>query len=278
MAVPGKQAWYYDVDIDKISTKNCRIYTFRSPAISAQIFPINTNYTSENKRLLKFLGDSLLRGLTAALMHRRLPDARCTELVMLSCALTSNYFYGKICKKIGLHNMLPKEMLSRQPENSKFFADLFEAYYFAIYKDCNYDLEAVQAMFDRLITPFLEVYYEWIKPEHQTPNQQTHQLQISAHALINSKRSVIKRGESIIRMGERPIHDVNENFHKRGLPAPKYTAILRQRAGKDYWRISISTKCLTILSIWAPTKSRARGDLTTKVLQHLKSKKSYKST
>ncbi|EGX53176.1 hypothetical protein AOL_s00006g554 [Orbilia oligospora ATCC 24927] len=81
---------------------------------------------------------------------------------MLSCALTSNYFYGKICKKIGLHNMLPKDILSQQPENSKIFADLFEAYYFAIYKDRNYDLEAVQAMFDSLITPYLDVYYKRI--------------------------------------------------------------------------------------------------------------------
>ncbi|KAF3314518.1 hypothetical protein TWF173_004601 [Orbilia oligospora] len=271
MTIPGKQPWYYDVDIDKISTKNCRIYTFRNPAISAQVFPINANYISENKRLFEFLGDSILRALTATLMHRRLPGASCKELAMLSCALTSNYFYGKICKKIGLHNMLPKDILSQQPENSKFFADLFEAYYFAIYKDRNYDLEAVQAMFDSLITPYLDVYYKRIKSMRQSPNQQAHQLQISDHTLINSKRSVIKQRESIIRTGERPIHDVNENFHKRGLPAPKYAAALRRRAGRDSWRISVSTKWLTILSIWASTKSRARGDVATKVLQHLKS-------
>ncbi|KAI5817360.1 ribonuclease III domain-containing protein [Pyronema omphalodes] len=132
----------------KIDLSNIKHFQFANKLLEEEVFThsswgMNRTlwFSSEGnqRRLdndhLEFLGDSVLKGLTARMLDDMFPELTAGQMTTLQEALVNNEFYAYICRQLGLIQRLKVHGEHDKCATTRICAGLFEAYVGGMHKE-----------------------------------------------------------------------------------------------------------------------------------------------
>ncbi|KAI5817381.1 hypothetical protein BZA77DRAFT_40281 [Pyronema omphalodes] len=137
----------YVLQIPKVELGRIQIYDFGDKFLEEEVFTHSSwgmNRTlwfskEDANRLdnshLEFLGDSVLKGLTARLLSDTFPELTSGQMTILQAALVNNEFYSHMSRKLGLVQRLRVRGEHDKSATTRICAGLFEAYVGGMHKE-----------------------------------------------------------------------------------------------------------------------------------------------
>ncbi|KAF8534230.1 ribonuclease III domain-containing protein [Trichophaea hybrida] len=158
-----------------------RIFTHKSASIQQNSW--DTFFTSgafvderQDNEHLEFLGDSVLKGLTAHLIDTLFPDMDEGTMTLLMTALVNNSFYAQLSRILGLDkHLIIAESTGNGPKDSeRVLGGLFGAYVGGMHKEIGMERHMeLYSWFRQLMEPYALDFYKEIQG---TLQQQPEQL------------------------------------------------------------------------------------------------------
>jgi len=162
-----------------ISSKRPRLHTFSDKALEKRVFThksagIQQNSLSaffassvlveerQHNEHLQFLGDSVLKGLTAHLIDNLFPDMDEETMALLMTTLGNNGFYAQLSHILGLdkHLINAESTFSSPLDSEGALSGLFKAYVGGIYKELGMErYTELYSWFCPLMEPYALDFY-----------------------------------------------------------------------------------------------------------------------
>ncbi|KAF8241596.1 ribonuclease III [Wilcoxina mikolae CBS 423.85] len=118
---------------------------------------------------LEFLGDSILKGLTAHLIDRLFPEMDEGRMSILMAALVNNRFYAQLSRALCLDKRLViAESTCRNPlESERVLGGLFEAYVGGMHKEMGIERhKELYSWFRQLMEPYALDFFRQMQGAH----------------------------------------------------------------------------------------------------------------
>ncbi|KAL7268468.1 hypothetical protein RUND412_008908 [Rhizina undulata] len=182
----GPKAWYTVFPVPEFPEQNIHLYPFQNAELEQLVFTHSSAGIQKNawfqeappetirkdNQVLEWLGDAVLKGMTATLLTDLFNDhtVREGDLSAIRAALESNSFYAVICRRLGLHTKL-KALSCQAMESDRVLGSLFEAYIGGVYKEIGIDrYSVIYKWFSELLTPYAQAYKKYYDTYQTTLN------------------------------------------------------------------------------------------------------------
>jgi dsRNA-specific ribonuclease len=127
---------------------------------------------------LEWLGDHILKGLTAHLVTQQHPMLDEGRMSVLTTALVCNRFYAHLSRTLGLdQRLLLAETSGQQPlQSDRVLGGLFEAFVGGMHKELGFEgHRKLYEWFEDLITPYARAFWQEMTEAENTARKAFHQ-------------------------------------------------------------------------------------------------------
>ncbi|KAF8538370.1 ribonuclease III domain-containing protein [Trichophaea hybrida] len=138
-----------------------RVYTHTSAGVQKNNWSSDEVAAKIDNQHLEFVGDGILKGLTAHLIDTLFPNLNEGEMSRLMATLINNKFYAHLARKLGLADRLVMGVTAgnKPLESERVLGGLFEAYVGGMHRDMGMErYQELYVWFNALLEPYAIAY------------------------------------------------------------------------------------------------------------------------
>ncbi|KAF8254044.1 ribonuclease III [Wilcoxina mikolae CBS 423.85] len=138
-----------------------RVYTHSSAGVQKNNWSSDEVAAKIDNQHLEFVGDGILKGLTAHLIDTLFPSLNEGEMSRLMATLINNKFYAHLARKMGLADRLVMGVTAgnKPLESERVLGGLFEAYVGGMHRDMGMErYQELYVWFNALLEPYAIAY------------------------------------------------------------------------------------------------------------------------